>query len=1229
MTKVEDVVEEGVVVGYKLTFAKSGEKIIYHGQKGDQGDAGADAVAPQVRINPDNKEWEISTDGGQTWTSTGVVAVGPKGDTGSNGSTGAAGNDGVTPKFKIENGKWFVSYDEEQSWTELGQATGAPGADGNSFFESVSEEKDAEGNVTYIVITVPDNTPDNLDDNTKYRIPTAFTIAKLEAQVAELSGNVTALQALVKGQTFITSVTEKKVDGKVVGIEYESVTVKEDGTFSDPVKQTISFAGLVTPGEDGFKVFTGYDENGSPVYTEMSWAHTPEFKTENGKVWMTINGTDWIEVYEIPEDNNTNYYGKAEEIKNGDVVVGYKIYFPDGNGGFLDPIEVVSKAGYDALVKRVTALESGVTALKGLLNDKTFITSVTPVTENGVVVGFKYGSVSINATGQLTTNAEQTVTLDGLVIPNGNEGFKVITGYDEEGKPEYTEMSWAHTPQFKTDNGKVWMTINGTDWIEVYAIPSDSDTNYYGKTDVIKDGDVVVGYKVFFPNGEGGYLPDVQVPAYISNPIIHFYSDAERQTEVTSLTGLSQETTLYFTVVGSFGSKPQMFAACEGNWTSSALTYDLSTDGTKYVTGSVKVRPTTAYVGDSTEGKLTLYVPYYGVTGMGQVELSATTSGNVGLNSMARPMQILNKEAGDQTASVTFQLEGEDASSRQGWVLIDNNYTLTNLGTDVVNGNTVDVDMGHGFSSDLSRTGEGGWITLNGGMTLNADGKTFTQNFTLAENTSTDSPRTGAVVVFSPSGREVTRFIIRQDAKTVSMTNLAEKGAANCYVITAPGRYEIPAYEGVQKDLTTASKKTGKPRIVWNDNDGADGNVIRLIQENFSDDRIVFEVTNQTIKNGNALVAITDNTSGNILWSWHLWFCQHNPCNDNATSNTMMDRNLGAKTPATEGLSLVQNYLSLYWKDGLYYQWGRKDPLNLNVTNSENVDYLVYDKLSLGNDKTLAAQNPNTFDTSWDQNDGWNTSKGQQDPCPPGYKVPSSDVWSKKKDDFYRYLNANEYMFAYQIGVTNSVVFTYSGFLDSNGNPGDGIEGGGVLKQGTYKMIEFLGTADYPLYPENQSGLSSEPSTPPRRYDSASYIIRDDNRVGELWASDKSLEYGYEDRGIKITEHKYQEGVWEPYSNLLTGYRTRYRANYNGKSWNPVSSEYNSDGTFNDKLPDNVREKFSDYIKAEYTLENIGPEIKKFLESLGSGGSWFKDGVVYEKKDIVSTNAYTVRCVKE
>lgn len=65
------------------------------GANGEDGSDGEDAVAPQLRINDTTKEWEISTDGGQTWTSTGVVAEGKDGANGidgANGSNGAAGD---------------------------------------------------------------------------------------------------------------------------------------------------------------------------------------------------------------------------------------------------------------------------------------------------------------------------------------------------------------------------------------------------------------------------------------------------------------------------------------------------------------------------------------------------------------------------------------------------------------------------------------------------------------------------------------------------------------------------------------------------------------------------------------------------------------------------------------------------------------------------------------------------------------------------------------------------------------------------------------------------------------------------------------------------------------------------------------------------------------------------------------------------------------------------------
>lgn len=57
------------------------------GDKGDNGEKGDDAIAPKVRINKQTSMWEISTDGGNTWTSTKVKATGEKGDTGDDGDS--------------------------------------------------------------------------------------------------------------------------------------------------------------------------------------------------------------------------------------------------------------------------------------------------------------------------------------------------------------------------------------------------------------------------------------------------------------------------------------------------------------------------------------------------------------------------------------------------------------------------------------------------------------------------------------------------------------------------------------------------------------------------------------------------------------------------------------------------------------------------------------------------------------------------------------------------------------------------------------------------------------------------------------------------------------------------------------------------------------------------------------------------------------------------------------
>ena len=110
ITSVTPVLEQGVEVGYRITFQTGDPIVIYHGEDSSyiplfgvaENDAGdycwtldgefikdkdgnlipaSSGIAPHVRINSD-KIWEISTDGGQTWKSTGVPATGEKGDTG-------------------------------------------------------------------------------------------------------------------------------------------------------------------------------------------------------------------------------------------------------------------------------------------------------------------------------------------------------------------------------------------------------------------------------------------------------------------------------------------------------------------------------------------------------------------------------------------------------------------------------------------------------------------------------------------------------------------------------------------------------------------------------------------------------------------------------------------------------------------------------------------------------------------------------------------------------------------------------------------------------------------------------------------------------------------------------------------------------------------------------------------------------------------------------------------
>lgn len=152
VTSVQQIVEDGKTIGYIIYFSKSSAVTIYHGMDGKDGHS------PVVGVRQDS-------DGIYYWTLDGawlkdangnkIKAVGIDGADGNDGATGPQGpqgEQGITPELKIDGGYWYISYDNGSTWNEIGQATGDAGKDGDSFFQSVTQDEQ------YVYFTLADGT---------------------------------------------------------------------------------------------------------------------------------------------------------------------------------------------------------------------------------------------------------------------------------------------------------------------------------------------------------------------------------------------------------------------------------------------------------------------------------------------------------------------------------------------------------------------------------------------------------------------------------------------------------------------------------------------------------------------------------------------------------------------------------------------------------------------------------------------------------------------------------------------------------------------------------------------------------------------------------------------------------------------------------------------------------------------------------------------------------------
>ena len=180
VTSVAPIYVGDEVVGYTITFSKSGDVTIYNSKEG---------YVPAIGVKQDE------SDGQWYWTVDGEWLRDSDGDkvraSAEDGEDGAPGQPGVTPTLKIVDGYWYVSYDGGKTWEEepLGQATGDKGY---TMFAEVTYDDE------YLYITMADGEKLVLPRTSvgqEVEGPLTWSLDKVTKESATFSGSLTVQEA--------------------------------------------------------------------------------------------------------------------------------------------------------------------------------------------------------------------------------------------------------------------------------------------------------------------------------------------------------------------------------------------------------------------------------------------------------------------------------------------------------------------------------------------------------------------------------------------------------------------------------------------------------------------------------------------------------------------------------------------------------------------------------------------------------------------------------------------------------------------------------------------------------------------------------------------------------------------------------------------------------------------------------------------------------------------------
>ena len=338
----------------------------------------------------------------------------------------------------------------------------------------------------------------------------------------------------------------------------------------------------------------------------------------------------------------------------------------------------------------------------------------------------------------------------------------------------------------------------------------------------------------------------------------------------------------------------------------------------------------------------------------------------------------------------TFKVTAPDAFTYTGG---SKNYGVTSYATVSRPGDATKIVAVPWIAEFVEEDGNGGynvidrpdWLTdfTESGAGSNSLGVVFSAAIA-AQNSRVSNPHNDRLMAAAPvSGT----YDLSTKGGTTPMNT------ANCYVINAPGAYSLPlVYGNAIKDGTTNSsayisrasgdyvlktfvnhldKPITDPYIynnanctpkdavlVWQDEE----DLVTRIALSSDKHNITFVVNQATIKQGNAIIAVR-NSSGQIMWSWHIWVTDYKlgdgiktVTNYQNVQYRMMPVNIGwcdiankiydarslkvrftqTITGASQVITLSQtSYAIRITGNNPYFQFGRKDPI-MTVIQEDN-----------------------------------------------------------------------------------------------------------------------------------------------------------------------------------------------------------------------------------------------------------------------------------------------------